>query len=148
MEVSVSQQCSNITALISMFIKGVRMYYRIFILLFFFGLVGCSASSADLNKIAQDALLTKEEMRGRSAYLDKKFLGADKNAILEFFGKPRNKSIEPYPYLVNPNCSEKNCEKEYSDEIWFYEFKKKAVGGWEFYSVYVYFKDGKVVRVR
>ena len=124
------------------------MRYKSIILFLFFGLVGCSASSADLNKIAQDSLKINQELREQSVTLDSQYVGSDKETILSVFGKPRKKSNEPYPYKLDVNCKGKDCPQGHSDEIWFYEFKKKFPSGWEAYSTYVYFKEGRVVRIR
>jgi len=132
-----------------MFIKKeILMLRRIILALVLFSVLGCTTSSADLNRIAQDSIRENQEWKQHTADLDSKYLGADEVVIINAFGKPENKSNEPYPYKLDPNCYGKDCEKGYSDEIWFYEFKRKTSSGTEFYSVYVYFKDGKVVRVR
>ena len=109
---------------------------------------GCVASSADLNKMAQDALQEKEVLNEESAALDQKFLGTDRDTIRSAFGKPREISYEPYPYSLDRHCRGSRCEGGVSDEIWFYQFKKRFSSGWVAYSLYVYFKDGKVVRIR
>ncbi len=124
------------------------MRYKIIILFFFFGLMGCLASSADLNKIAQDSLKINQELREQAIVLDSKYVGADKEAILAVLGKPRKTVNESAPYKLDVNCKGKDCPTGYSDEQWFYEFKRKFSSGWEAYSVYVYFKEGKVVRIR
>lgn len=124
------------------------MSCRIIILFLSFCFVGCSTSSADLNKIAQDSIKNNQVLKEQSFTLDSQYLGVDKEKILSVFGKPRKKSNEPYPYKLDVNCKGKDCQQGYSDEIWFYEFKRKFSSAWEAYSVYVYFKEDKVVRIR
>jgi len=124
------------------------MSYRIILTMALFSVLGCATSSADLNKIAQDSIRANQELKEQAANLDSKYVGADEDAILNALGKPRSKSNEPYPYKLDPNCYGKDCEQGYSDEIWFYEFKRKSSSGSEVYSVYVYFKGNKVVRIR
>lgn len=119
-----------------------------FVLVLSLLIIGCSASLTDLNTDVQSSLKINEQLKQNVTALDEKFWGADKNTILAALGKPRRKSLEPYPYKLNPFCQGNNCEKGFSDEIWFYAFKKKFSTGWEVYSVYVYFKNDKVVRVR
>lgn len=140
------EHCLDTTALINMFTRG--RSYKITILFLFFALLGCSSSSADLNKIAQGSLKINQELREQASVLDSKYVGADKEAILSVLGKPKKILKEPAPYRLDVNCKEKDCQKGYSDEQWFYEFKKKFSIGWEAYSIYVYFKDDKVVRIK
>ncbi len=124
------------------------MNYFPVLLAFFLTCVGCAPSAAGLNSMAQNALRTHAILKGQARSLNDKFVGADKEAILAAFGKPYRTSREPSPYYVDPACSGKNCVSDYSDEIWFYEFKGKFESGWEAYSLYVYFKNEKVVRIR
>jgi hypothetical protein len=110
--------------------------------------MGCSTSSADLNKIAQDSLKINQELRGQASVLNSEYVDSNKETILSVFGKPQKIYNEPAPYRLDLNCKEKDCLKGYSDEQWFYEFKRKFSSGWEAYSVYVYFKNDIVVRIK
>lgn len=124
------------------------MSYLLILLIFFLTCIGCAPSVADLSSLAQSGLRTHAILREQARDLDQKFFGADKEAIWGAFGKPHKMSQEPYPYRLDPSCRGKDCTVDYSDEIWFYEFKGKFESGWEVYSLYVYFKDEKVVRIR
>jgi|GEM_PF-5866694 len=124
------------------------MNYFLALLIFSLTCAGCAPSAAGLNSMAQNALRTHAILKEQARDLDQKFLGADKEAVLAAFGKPRKMSQEPYPYRIDPSCIGKDCVTDYSDEIWFYEFKGKFESGWEAYSLYVYFKNEKVVRIR
>jgi hypothetical protein len=124
------------------------MSYRLILTVALILILGCSSSSADLNKIAQDSIKSNKELKEYASTLDNKYLGVNKETIIAIFGKPRKKSNEPYPYKLDINCYGKNCAEGHSDEIWFYEFKRKSSSGWEAYSVYVYFKENVVVRIR
>lgn len=123
------------------------MNHTIILFLLFLN-ISCTASSADLNKMAQDSLIINGELKEQASVLNSKFIGSDKATIITALGKPKKKSFEPYPYRLDLNCQGNNCKRGYSDEIWFYEFKRKFTSGWEGYSVYVYFKEGKVVRIK
>ena len=122
--------------------------YSLVFLVFLLTCVGCTTSVADLNSLPQSSLRTHAILKGQAGSLNDRFLGADKEIILSAFGKPRKTSREPYPYRIDPSCKGKDCAEDYSDEIWFYEFKGKFESGWEAYSLYVYFKNEKVVRIR
>lgn len=124
------------------------MNYFLALLVFFLTCVGCAHSVADLNSLAQSSLRTHAILKEQARSLDDKFLGAEKEVILAALGKPRKMLREPSPYRIDPLCKGKNCVVDYSDEIWFYEFKGKFESGWEVYSLYVYFKNEKVVRIR
>ena len=119
-----------------------------FILILSLTIFGCAASSVDLNKMAQDAFKVKKELNLQASALDLEFAGADRDTIRSALGKPKKMLNEPSPYSLDRNCRGSHCEGGVSDEIWFYEFKRKFPSGWEYYTVYVYFKDGKVVRIR
>ncbi len=132
-----------------MYNKSIRDNVHLSIFLFLcLTIFGCAASSADLNKMAQDAFKVKKELNLQASSLDLEFIGADRDRIRSALGEPRKILHEPSPYSLDRNCRGSHCEGGVSDEIWFYEFKREFSSGWEAYSVYVYFKEGKVVRIR
>lgn len=124
------------------------MAYKTVLIVILFSALGCTSSSADLNRIAQESIRENQELKRQAADLESDYLGVDEVAISNALGKPKNKSNEPYPYKIDPDCYGRDCEQGYSDEIWFYEFKRKTSSGIEFYTVYIYFRNGKVVRIR
>jgi len=148
MEESASPHSPLFMGQIAMHTKSMKNIRLSVFLILSITILGCAASSADLNRMAQDAFTVSKELNSQSAALDLEFNGVDRDTIRSALGKPRKISYEPYPYSLDRNCRGSHCEGGFSDEIWFYTFKKKFPSAWEAYSVYVYFKEGKVVRIR
>lgn len=88
-----------------------------------------------------------EEKRIEAVMLNNQLMGASQEAVREVLGNPVEKKQDSYPYLADPNCTGSKCQKEWADEVWFYEFTYKNEFGRHVYSVNVYFVNGKVVQI-
>jgi len=70
------------------------------------------------------------------------YIGFTKEKINSELGKPKKVIRERWPY-------ELNGKESHADEVWFFEFVKYVSSCGKYaYSVYVYFKNGKVVFIR
>lgn len=88
--------------------------------------------------------------------LNRRYLGAIKEEILDQFGKPEfTDSSGNNPYLFNSGCESTycdcgfgDCSKRTAQESWWYTFKDRGSDGWYSYSITFFFDDDRVVRVQ
>ena len=100
-----------------------------------------SSHEAECEKMFQ------EERESEAIRLNSIYAGLTKEQVISELGKPKDIK-SGYSYLVDRSCFGKNCEKRMANEAWFYELEKKTSNcGRYWYSMIIYFVDGKVVKV-
>ena len=117
-------------------------FFIIFLLLF-----NCGCASADSSDF-QKAKATSEVRKLDAKILDAKYVGFTKEEFIKDFGKPKKIIVDAYPYSLDVNCYAADCLEGMANELLIYEFSSRDERGKYFYSVYVYIKDGVVVRIR
>ena len=80
--------------------------------------------------------------------LDAKYVGSSKGSIIDELGKPYEIIHKQFTYAEDKNCHEKGCPMGKSDEVWIYQFRDTSKNGIHSYEIWVYIKEGKIVRIR
>lgn len=117
----------------------------IFVFLFIFSNISCA--SADGTDFQKSKKWTEAKQMEKNI-LDSKYVGFTKEDFIKDFGKPKKVLKETSPYPLDANCYAGDCPSGVSDELLVYEFSERTERGITFFTLFVYLKDGKVVRIR
>jgi len=83
----------------------------------------------------------------QAVFLDTKYVNLPKESIVDELGKPHEIIHKGYEYFSDQNCRHNDCPFGKSDEVWIYQFRDRDERGIHSYQIWIYIKEGKIVRI-
>ena len=83
----------------------------------------------------------------RASTLEAKYINLPKESVIEELGKPNEVMHREFSYFIDQDCRRNGCPEGKSDEVWIYDFKIMDETGLTFSEIWIYMKEGKIVRI-
>ena len=119
----------------------------IFTLLIFVTCSNCALLSAPGPSDFQISKKDNEMTKIQASVLEVKYVNSPKESIIDELGKPHEIIHRGYSYFRDSNCHKTGCPEGKSNEVWIYQFRGKDERGMYSYEIWVYIKEGKIVRI-